>query len=313
MNILITGITGHIGCALAKTLSLSNKVYGTYNKKISSTLKKELSKKNITIISLNLLNQKKIEKFIRIKKINCCIHAAAVSHEIYVKENMQNTLDINCNTVFNFLEIQKSIKFKFMLISTGSVFQDIGKLKKIPESITPSPISLYAGSKRLGEILVDSYRKYFNSNSCIVRLSWVYGPPIITNELNIQRGPIPNILYQIIKNKKILFILNSGKNFKASFTYIDDVTNSIYKLISMKKFNKSSYHLGSGKNNTLAELFNEIKKKFPKVRFKLGSGAKPWSNDSIMRPPLASEYNLKTKINLKEGLEKYSNWLKENA
>ena len=35
MNVLITGITGHIGLSLAKVLSKTEKVYGVYNKKPS--------------------------------------------------------------------------------------------------------------------------------------------------------------------------------------------------------------------------------------------------------------------------------------
>ena len=202
MNVLITGITGHIGLSLAKVLSKTEKVYGVYNKKISKPIRDQLKKNNIKILKLNLLEKKKVIEIIKFNKINCCVHTAAVSHEIYAKKNIQNTLDINCYAVLNFLAVQKKIKFKFILISTGSVFQDTKNKKKIYENLLPSPVSLYSGSKRLGEILLNSYRNYFGNNACVLRISWVYGPPIITKKINIQRGPIPIILYQIIKQKK---------------------------------------------------------------------------------------------------------------
>ena len=83
--------------------------------------------------------------------------------------------------------------------------------------------------------------------------------------------------------------------------------------IKKRGFRKGIYHLGSGKNNSLRELFLELRKIFPEIKFKLGNGARPWSNDSVMRPPLCSKNNLSTKVNLKDGLKKYSNWLSENA
>ena len=60
MNVLITGITGHIGLSLAKVLSKTEKVYGVYNKKISKPIRDQLKKNNIKILKLNLLEKKKL-------------------------------------------------------------------------------------------------------------------------------------------------------------------------------------------------------------------------------------------------------------
>ena len=130
----------------------------------------------------------------------------------------------------------------------------------------------------------------------------------------MQRGPIPNILYEIIKKKKTNFKLKSGKKFKASFTYIDDVNKAIFTLLKKKKFKKNCYHLGTGINNSFSEIFKILKKINKNIKFDIGDGAKPWSNDSVMRGPLVStENDFKAKTTLESGIRKYLKWLKINA
>ena len=53
---------------------------------------------------------------------------------------------------------------------------------------------------------------------------------------------LPKILYVISKKVKKFFI-KSGFDFKASFLYIDDVIENIYKLVE-KNVLKDIYHLG---------------------------------------------------------------------
>tara|TARA_B100001057_G_scaffold470953_1_gene532789 strand:+ start:1050 stop:1979 length:930 start_codon:yes stop_codon:yes gene_type:complete len=308
---------GHIGYAFAlKASDQGNKVIGIYNKSKDIEKIKNLKKKGVKLIKKNLKSKNQISKILRSNFINCCVHTAAVSHEIYAKSDPLKAININSLVVLNFLEVLKKNKsLKFINISTGSVFQDIRSSKTISQNTIPTPNSMYAGTKRMGEIFISSFKKNYNLNCCSLRISWVYGPPIIGKKLQIQRGPIPIILYKLIKKKSKNFIFKSGKNFRASFTYIDDVTENILKLTKLKKFNNSIYHLGTGKNNSLEEILILLKKKFKYIKFKLGKGAKPWSNDSVMRGPIINEniQFLKCKYSLNEGLQKYVDWLNKNA
>ena len=317
MNILITSVMGHIGYALALKVSEKKyKVFGVYNKTIKKRELLILKNRKINLIKKNFESIYDIKKIINDNSINCCIHTAAVSHEIYAKKDPYKTLNINSIFVLNFLEIlKKNKKIKFINISTGSVFQDIKNSNKIYQNTVPTPKSIYSGTKRMGEIFLSSYKNRYNLNCCTLRISWVYGPPISGKNLLIQRGPIPNILYKIIKKKYKTFNLKSGKDFKASFTYIDDVTNNILKLIRLKKIKHCTYHLGTGKNNTLIDIFKHMREIYKDIKFKIGKGSMPWSNDSVMRGPIINKKNkfLNCKYDLKTGLYKYSKWMIKNA
>ena len=308
-NILIVGIMGHVGFATALGLSKKYNVIGCYNLNINKKKQKLLKKNNIEIIKINLKNKKKISQFLKRRKILKIIYCAGVSHEIYAKKDPSKTIESNVSNVINIFEILKKIKkIQFLYISTGSVFQDIKSEKiKIYEDTVPTPKSIYSGSKRMGEIIVESYRKYFRVNCSILRISWVYGPEEIPKKLNIQRGPIPFIINRILKKKGKTINIATGGQFKASFTYIEDVVSAIASIISNKTSEESIYHLGSGFNYINYYLVKKIGKILNK-KINIGKGFNPWSSDSVIRGPLIGknlkkEYDFKIKFNLEKGLK----------
>ena len=313
-KVLILGISGHIGYTTAIYLNnMGYKVVGTYNKNYPTRFI-NLKKHKIKIIKCKVSETKKLDYIISKFKINKCVYCAAVPHEIYAKKDPLNAIEANAIGIHNLIKIQERKNFNLILISTGSVFQEVKDSKKITEKIIPTPKSIYSATKRLGEIILEVFSPKLIKKSCILRISWVYGPPIVGRILDVQRGPIPNILYEIIKKKKTNFKLKSGKKFKASFTYIDDVNKAIFTLLKKKKFKKNCYHLGTGINNSFSEIFKILKKINKNIKFDIGDGAKPWSNDSVMRGPLVStENDFKAKTTLESGIRKYLKWLKINA
>ena len=313
-KILIVGCQGHIGFSLTKYLTNKYNIIATFNKRISKTYFNLPRGKNIKILKLNVFNKKKINKLFDENKIDTCIYCAGVTHDSFAKNDPENTIVANSLGVNNFLSLQKKKNFKFIYISTGSVFQDIVSSKiKINENVSPSPRSLYSISKRLGEILVEnSFSK--KNISTLLRVSWVYGPPIINKQINIQRGPLPFILTKLFKENKKKIYFSSGRDFEASFTYIDDVSLAIEKLISLKKFAYSSYHLGSGKNYKLSEVCKIVNRLSNKIRIKMGPGFLPWTSDSVIRGPIISTRKkqiLKTHYSLDRGIKNYINFLKK--
>lgn len=312
-KILIIGCQGHIGFSLSYFLKDKYDVIATYNKNINKKNFNQLKNSNIKLLKLNVFKKIDISKLLKKYKINTCIYCAGVAHDSFAKAQTENTIIANCLGVDNFLDFQKKNNFKFIFISTGSVFQNIKTSKeKINERVIPSPRSLYSISKRLGEILVEnSFVK--NKISTSLRVSWVYGPPIINKKINVQRGPLPYILTKLFYENKKNLKFKSGSDFEASFTYINDVCLAIEKLISFKKFLYSSYHLGSGKNYKLFEVCKILNLFAKKQVVKMGKGFLPWTSDSVIRGPIITnrkQQRLKTHYTLKKGILNYINFLK---
>ena len=312
-KILILGSFGHIGYSLSKHLSRKNyEIIATYNKSKDRKMFSLLKKEKVKFIRCDLKDKTKLKKIFKNYNIHTCVCAAAVSHDSVAKFFPRKTINVNCYGIQNLIDLQKLYKFKLINISTGSVFQDIKDSKfKITEETVPTPKSVYSSTKRLGEILIDNSHET-NQRSCNLRVSWVYGPPIILKKFDPQRGPIPFILSELFfKNKKKL-IFKSGSDFEASFTFIEDVTNVIEKMIKMKKFKFSTFHFGSGKNYKLKEVINFINKSYKNKKIISGPGYAPWSNDSVIRGPMITSNKVnfyKPKINIKSGIKKYIKYI----
>ena len=316
-SVLITGILGHIGFATALKLTNKFKVYGTYNKSINKKRFQILKKNGVIFIRNNFSNEKKTFKILNKFKIKTCIYCAGISHEIYAKKRTHDTIQSNISSLLNVLKYSIKKKFQCIYVSTGSVFQDIKSDRiKLSEDTIPTPKSIYSGSKRLGEILIECFREYFKINVCVLRVSWVYGPDIITKKIDVQRGPIPYLIYLLCVRKKKKIIFNSGGNFKASFTYIGDVTKTIQKMISSNiKYKNSIYQLSTNKNSSNYQLSKYLMQILPNVKIVFGKGKKPWSNDSVVRGPMESkklyeDFGIKYKYDLKLGLKDFIKNLK---
>ena len=162
--VMITGVMGHIGYQAAIYLSkYKYQVVGIYNKSSSFKKRKALLNHKVILVKNNLENPLVIKKILKKYKINNCLYCAGVSHDIFAKRDPIKAIKVNSLSIYYFLKLQKEkIYDKLIYISTGSVFQDIKSTKfKFNESVVPTPKSIYSSTKRLGEILIQSF--FFHS------------------------------------------------------------------------------------------------------------------------------------------------------
>ena len=87
---------------------------------------------------------------------------------------------------------------------------------------TDEPISFYAASKKINEIMAFNYSHTHQLPCTGVRFFTVYGP------MGRPDMAIHKFTNNIIKNKKIN-LYNSGNNFR-DFTHVDDVINALEKI-----------------------------------------------------------------------------------
>jgi len=154
------------------------------------------------------------------------VRLSFLNREIYFKNNIQ--------VFFNMMEICIKEKIKnFIYASSSSVYGDTNKFPNNELDRTDDQVSFYAATKKCNEIIASSYSKMTNTKFIGLRFFTVYGP----------FGRPDMALYKFTKNifkKKKINIYNRGNHFR-DFTYIEDVSNLILKLIS-KNLKKSNNH-----------------------------------------------------------------------
>ena len=257
MHILITGSAGFIGFHLSKKfLSKGYRVVGIDNlnhyydvnlkKKRLSILRKY---KNFLFHKIDLTDGKKIKKIFDKYKIETVINLAAQAGVRYSIENPNAYIKSNLEGFFNILEHSKNYKVKkFFYASSSSVYGSNRKLPFSEEDIVKNPISLYAATKLSNEILSESYSKMFKMNIVGLRFFTVYGP------WGRPDMALFKFTEKILSNKK-LEVYNYGKMLR-DFTYVDDITESIFRLFKIKKlFKHEIFNIG---NNSPVKLMDFI-------------------------------------------------------
>ena len=220
-------------------------------KPYKNSFKIELAKKK----ELDILNVKKISKYLNKIKPKYLIHNAALSRPMDIHENkIQNSITKNIIGTCNIVNECSKRNIKLIYFSTNYVYPGVrGNYK---ESSALLPINNYAWSKLGGECAVQMYK-----NSLILRLSITEKPfihkkafsNIITNFM-YQENAVPIIL-KLIDKKGIIniggksqsiykFAKKDNKNIKSTkYNFKNNIKmpkNSSMNLDKMNKFIKKS-------------------------------------------------------------------------
>ena len=328
--ILVSGCGGFVGFHVSNYLAkLNYKIVGidNLNNYYSVKLKKDriqiLKKnKNFDFFKVDLNDKKKLCKILNKYSFNNVIHLAAqagVRHSFfypqsYIKNNIIGT--------FNILDYFKNKNITNILLASTSSVYGKNKNKVIDEnSDSNHPSQIYAASKRSTEIIAHAYSDLYNLPIICLRFFTLYGP----------WGRTDMALYKfcenILANKKIE-VYNYGNHYR-NFTYIDDVSKIISKLLSKKNLkNKSWYkdyeisssytnfkilNISSGIKITLKKFIKVIEKNLNKKSKKnylpLQKGDVVGNNSSNNRIKKCINKNFKF-TDVEKGIEKFVEWYK---
>lgn len=269
MNILITGCAGFIGFHLCKNLvSKKTKIYGVdnLNDYYSLKLKKirlSILKKNnhFKFNKLDISQYEKLEKIFKNNKIDVVVNLAAQAGVRYSLINPRDYIQSNIVGFFNILELSKKYNVKKILYASSSSVYGDKKKYPVNENEKINPKNIYSLSKKNNEEVASIYNKRFGVSSIGLRFFTVYG--------EWGRPDMLMIKYMLSKLKKKTFILNNKGNHFRDFTYIQDVSKILVKLVRSKN-TKGHKILNICSNNPLkvSKILNKIDLLYGKPKIK---------------------------------------------
>lgn len=233
-NILVTGAAGFIGYHMSVRLSKEgHNVIGidSLNDYYVVQLKLDRLKQleaydNFKFYNIDISDKDKFHEVFSTHQIDVVINLAAQAGVRYSIINPYQYISSNIVGFMNVLEACRNFKVKHLVFaSSSSVY---GANTKIPFSTndhTDHPVSLYAATKKSNEAMAHSYSALYNIPITGLRFFTVYGP--------WGRPDMAYFLFtrKIINNEPIE-LFNYG-NMKRDFTYVDDIVNTIDKLIDI--------------------------------------------------------------------------------
>jgi len=217
-RILITGSDGRFAKILKKSF---------FGKKIYYRNKKQL----------NILNYKKIEKFLKKYKIDIVIHLAAISRPMAIHEKkISQSILVNIVGTSNMVMACEKNKAKLIYFSTNYVYP--GKKGNYREKDPLLPVNNYAWSKLGGESAVQMYKK-----SLILRLSMTEYPFIHKKAFSniktsfMYQADVAKILPRLIHYNGIINIGGKGQSpYQFAKKDVKNIKKSLFNIKKSKVF-----------------------------------------------------------------------------
>ncbi len=204
MKIIFTGGSGRFGKVFKKKTNFKDILFPT---------KKEL----------DILNFKKIQKYLFKNKPDILIHAAGLSRPMDIHEKQINlSIDNNIIGTCNLVKVCKKLKIKLVYLSTSYVYPGLkGNYKETSPLL---PYNNYAWSKLGGECAVQMYK-----NSLILRIC-------MTEKPFIHKFAFKDLITNFIFHEDVVKIFPKLIQ-KRGIINLGGKTNSVYAFA--KKFNKN--------------------------------------------------------------------------
>ncbi len=232
--VLVTGCAGFIGFHLAKRLlKEGSSVVGLDN--LNPYYDVSLKEKRLEILQeysgfafvrASLEEKDAVERVFREHPIKKVLHMAAQAGVRYSLENPYVYIEANVAGFLNLLECCRRREVEhFVFASSSSVY---GANTKKPFSVSDNvdhPVSLYAATKKSGELMAHVYSSLYGLPVTGLRFFTVYGP----------WGRPDMALFKFtraILEDKPIQVYNYG-HMKRDFTYIDDVVEGVIRVLKL--------------------------------------------------------------------------------
>ena len=275
-NYIVTGAAGFIGSHLAeKLLRRGNNVFAIDNfcdfydpavkrKNIVEVLKSAGDASSFRLYEGDIRNMEFLRHALTdaIRKAGprhnfTMVHVAAMAGVRPSLERPALYNEVNIGGTLNLLELCRELEIKkFLFASSSSVY---GNNEKVPFSESDSvdhPISVYAATKKAGELLCHTYWHLYGIKTICLRFFTVYGarqrPDLAIHkftDLMLKGQPVP--------------VFGDGST-RRDYTYIHDITDGTLKAIDRLDRNEASgfeiFNLGESQTITLSYLIEVIEK-----------------------------------------------------
>jgi UDP-glucuronate 4-epimerase len=232
MKILVTGVAGFIGSALAhRLLGRGDEVLGIDNlndyydvRLKDARLERLRAHAGFRWLKLDIAERAPMRALFAEGRFDAVMHLAAQAGVRYSIENPHAYVDANLVGFMNVLEgCRRSRVGHLVFASSSSVYGANTRLPFSEHDNVDHPVSLYAATKKANELMAHSYAHLYRLACTGLRFFTVYGP----------WGRPDMALFKFTKGilaGRPIPVFNRGEMVR-DFTYVDDVVEGIVHVI----------------------------------------------------------------------------------
>ena len=325
MRVLITGVAGFLGAALARALlDRGNHVTGIdnlnnyYDVELKKARLNTLKERNrVSFLKLDVSRRDDIANLFETASFDLVLHLAAQAGVRHSIVNPTACIDANLVGFGNILEgCRQHDVPQLVYASSSSVYGGNTKLPFAESDQVDHPVSLYAATKKANELMAHAYSSLYGLRTTGLRFFTVYGP----------WGRPDMALFAFTHNilaGESIPVYNYGQ-MSRDFTYIDDIVEGVIRVIdgfsedlTRKKLMHESetapdqiYNLGYGARVQLMDFITTLENC-------LGRKAKldflPIQKGEVLATEadvtkLESDFGYRPQVKVEEGIARFVAW-----
>jgi len=261
VTILVTGAAGFIGYHLAaRLLSEGRRVTGIdnlnpyYDPRLKrARLRKLAANPRFEYIQADLADRTAAEAVFAKGPYQVVVHLAAQAGVRHSLENPHAYTEANVTGFLHVLEgCRRSEIGRLIYASSSSVYAGNRKTPFAVGDPVETPVSLYAATKRAGELMAHCYSHLFGIATTGLRFFTVYGPwgrPDMA----------PFKFVEAIERGHRIDLYNYGR-MQRDFTYVDDIVEGLVRVIDRPHTGYRLYNVGHGSPVGLLEFVHTVER-----------------------------------------------------
>lgn len=328
MAVLVTGAAGFIGSAVAEALARRGyEVVGldNYDPYYSPELKharvsrvQAASSTGFRMIEADFARFDDLRQSLEDIAVERIVHLGAQPGVRYSIENPHAYVQANVVGHLNVLELARARDVAHLVYaSSSSVYGSTDKVPFAVEDKASHPRSLYAATKKAGELMSESYANLYRLPQTGLRFFTVYGPwgrpdmmPWIFTERILKGNTVP--------------VFNRGRMLR-DFTYVDDVVEGVIACLEAPPIDDGSakpggseaphaiYNIGNNKPETLLDVIRIIERACEREAalelLPMQAGDVPRTCADI--DAIARDMNFRPSVSAAEGFPRFVRWFRD--
>ncbi len=230
MRVLVTGVAGFIGHAVARALiTRGDSVVGIdnlndyYNVGLKRDRLADIGTTRFGFHELDFADHAALEPALAPHDVDAIVHLGAQAGVRYSLDNPRAYVQSNLVGHLNLLEVARARQVPMVYASSSSVYGGTSDLPFAVDARVDHPVSLYAATKKADELMSESYAHLYRIPLTGLRFFTVYGPwgrPDMA----------PWLFTRAILAGEPISVFNHGQ-MRRDFTYIDDVVAGVVAAI----------------------------------------------------------------------------------
>ncbi|MEL7110470.1 MAG: NAD-dependent epimerase/dehydratase family protein [Pseudomonadota bacterium] len=320
MKIVVTGAAGFIGMHVVERLAeRGHSIVGldSFNDYYDPELKRARAARVAhvcKITKLDIADAEAIKKFVLAEQPDVVVHLAAQAGVRHSLENPSAYIQSNLVGHAAVLEACRSLGDKLSHLVYASSSSVYGGNKEIPfkeEHRANTPVSLYAATKRSGELLSSAHAHLYNLKQIGLRFFTVYGP-----------WGRPDMAYwifaeRILKGEPIR-VFNNG-DMRRDFTWVHDIVAGVVAAVEQTPVFAPTerphkiYNIGNHKSVALLDMIEILENALGRKAIKSFEPLQPGDVKETFADISAfvADYGFQPTTSLEEGLKTFVAWFKE--